>query len=178
MAVPPPPPPISIPGETIGSATKYTAGPGTHIHNGQLCASTLGPVVTETPTTTTFTTTSSSKTNNTTKKDKKPLLPLLSISRSSGNNAVANVLPEVDAVVLARVTRINPRQANVAILVVGETVCADEFPGIIRYVLGIVKKKDERSLSVSLSLLGMNDCRHIHGTYVCMYIYHRSIMAN
>lgn len=45
---------------------------------------------------------------------------------------VMNVLPAVDAIVLARVTRINPRQANVAILVIGQTVCADEFPGIIR----------------------------------------------
>jgi exosome complex component CSL4 len=65
-----------------------------------------------------------------------PPLPTLSIQRSaqslSNDTALTNVLPEVGAVVLARVTRINPRQATVAILVVGETVCSDEFQGLIR----------------------------------------------
>lgn len=121
-------PTVVIPGEAIGSSSKYASGPGTHVHNGQLYASTLGSVI-ETPAIT-----SSSKPNN--KKNNENLRPILSVSRA-GNGAASdaaliNILPEVDSVVLARVTRINPRQANVAILVIGEMVCADEFPGIIR----------------------------------------------
>ena len=33
---------------------------------------------------------------------------------------------------LARVTRLQERQANVAILIVGEHVCADAFAGVVR----------------------------------------------
>lgn len=44
----------------------------------------------------------------------------------------SNTLPTVDSVVLCRVTRIQTRQATVAILVVGNDVCKDEFNGVIR----------------------------------------------
>ena len=44
----------------------------------------------------------------------------------------AEVLPEVNSIVLCKVTRITPRQANVAILVVGETVLDGEWQGLIR----------------------------------------------
>ena len=33
---------------------------------------------------------------------------------------------------LARVTRVQPKQVSVAIVVVGETVCADGFQGVVR----------------------------------------------
>lgn len=46
--------------------------------------------------------------------------------------ALSNLLPQVGNTVLARVTRINPRQATVGVFVVGDTVCNDEFQGIIR----------------------------------------------
>jgi exosome complex component CSL4 len=42
------------------------------------------------------------------------------------------VIPEVNSVVLCKVTRITPRQAAVAILVVGETVLDGEWQGLIR----------------------------------------------
>jgi exosome complex RNA-binding protein Csl4 len=42
------------------------------------------------------------------------------------------VLPEVNSTVLCKVTRITPRQATVAILVVGDTVLDGEWQGIIR----------------------------------------------
>ena len=117
-------PPIAIPGQTLGSASSYAAGLGTHVYNGNLCASTLGSVIEGSPST------------QDTKSGK--VVPTLSIPRagneSSPDTKLTNILPEVKAVVLARVTRINPRQASVAILVVGEMVCADEFPGIIRSV--------------------------------------------
>lgn len=44
----------------------------------------------------------------------------------------SNTLPTVDSTVLCRVTRIQTRQATVAILVVGDDVCKDEFNGVIR----------------------------------------------
>ncbi len=44
----------------------------------------------------------------------------------------AEVLPEVNSIVLCKVTRITPRQATVAILVVGETVLDGEWQGLIR----------------------------------------------
>ncbi len=62
------------------------------------------------------------------------------VGNGNGNGDVGDVessirLPAVDAVVLARVTRINPRQANVVILVIGDVVCRHGFPGVIRWVL-------------------------------------------
>lgn len=41
-------------------------------------------------------------------------------------------MPEVGSIVLCKVTRITPRQAAVAILVVGETVLDGEWQGLIR----------------------------------------------
>ncbi len=57
------------------------------------------------------------------------------------------MLPTVDSIVLCRVTRIQSRQATVAILVVGETVCADEFQGVIR-------KEDVRATEKDRVVLG------------------------
>jgi exosome complex component CSL4 len=42
------------------------------------------------------------------------------------------VLPEVDAAVLAKVTRLGTRQATVEILVVGDNVCREGFQGLVR----------------------------------------------
>ena len=50
----------------------------------------------------------------------------------SRNVTRRNTLPTVNSVVLARVTRVQTRQANLAILVVDDTVCADEFAGVVR----------------------------------------------
>jgi exosome complex component CSL4 len=123
-------PSIAIPGQPLGPASQYVSGPGTHIQNSQLCASILGPVVERVQHA------ASGKSKVSSGKARETPLPVLSIQRStqpaSNDAALTNILPEVDAVVLARVTRINPRQATVAILVVGETVCSDEFPGLIR----------------------------------------------
>ncbi|KAF7521749.1 hypothetical protein G7054_g12343 [Neopestalotiopsis clavispora] len=58
-------------------------------------------------------------------------LPTISVSRS-GISEKREVLPEVGNFVLCRVTRIQPRQATVAILVVGETVLEAEWQGVIR----------------------------------------------
>ncbi|KAK7541113.1 uncharacterized protein J3D65DRAFT_549336 [Phyllosticta citribraziliensis] len=120
-------PALSLPGQSLGPADKYAPGPGTHIHGSGLYASLLGPVSETKPLKR-----AANASNNTN-------LPSLSVARPSDSSksslagaGAANVLPEVDSVVLARVTRLTPRQATVEILVVGETVCRDGFQGIIR----------------------------------------------
>ncbi|KAJ3135598.1 hypothetical protein HK100_002480 [Physocladia obscura] len=41
-------------------------------------------------------------------------------------------VPEVGAVVTGKIVRVNPRQATLMIMVVGEQPCADSFQGIVR----------------------------------------------
>jgi exosome complex component CSL4 len=127
---------IAVPGQDLGPTTKYLPGPGTHLHSSHIYASIAGPISISTP--------------------PKPLgpqkrltkitaaaptpLPTVSVVRSSGLDAKAGelhtakreVLPEVGSTVLCKVTRITPRQASVAILVVGETVLDGEWAGVIR----------------------------------------------
>ena len=107
-------PPLAIPGQRLGSATSYAAGPGTHVHDALIYASIAGPVVVDPAQ-------PSSKAKS-----------LLTVSRtaprgSDTNPAAAgkptpklkyNTLPAVDSIVLARVTRVQKRQATVSILVV------------------------------------------------------------
>lgn len=123
-------PKLAVPGQQLASTTTYLSGSGTHVHNGQICASIAGPVYIE----------------------QSPAKPktksILSISRSAnlpakkgavlgqqqqqkvaGAAATAattttttkpkhNTLPSVDSIVLARVTRVQKRQVTVSILVV------------------------------------------------------------
>jgi exosome complex component CSL4 len=87
-------------------------GPATHIHNDSLCASISGPIESKPST------------------SKASKLPTVSIARTTGP-----LLPEVGTIILGRITRTNPRQANIAILALGasgEHVCKDPFPALIR----------------------------------------------
>ncbi|KAK2629217.1 hypothetical protein QTJ16_000037 [Diplocarpon rosae] len=123
---------IAVPGQILGLASEYLPGPGVHVHNAQLYASILGPVLKSTP----------PKPTGPQKRLTKitpaaPLaLPTLSIERitsaADGGKGKKDILPEVNSTVLCRVTRIAPRQATVAILVVGETVLDGDWQGIIR----------------------------------------------
>jgi len=126
---------IAVPGQLIGSTSEYLPGPGIHVHNSNLYASILGPISKTTP----------PKPTGPQKRLTKitpavPVaLPTLSIERNISASAVeegkkgkAEILPEVNSTVLCRVTRIAPRQATVAILVVGETVLDGEWQGVIR----------------------------------------------
>jgi exosome complex component CSL4 len=142
---------MARPGQPIGSASEYLPGPGTHIYKGHIYASILGPATKSTP----------AKPAGPQKRLTKitpvasTALPTLSIERSvssvnppraaqdgrgnakgdgKGDGAAvkAEILPEVNSTVLCRVTRIQPRQASVAILVVGETVLDGEWQGLIR----------------------------------------------
>lgn len=129
-------PSIALPGQLLGPSTHYAPGPGTHIHETQIYASIAGPVVSiaQPPL-------SGAKPSKTAAK----LLPLLSVSRpsstdpytlgggsSSGSDGGSTILPEVDSVVLARITRLSPRFASLEILVIASTVCLTPFQGLIR----------------------------------------------
>ncbi|KAH6724298.1 hypothetical protein BKA61DRAFT_588201 [Leptodontidium sp. MPI-SDFR-AT-0119] len=127
--------PIAVPGQILGPTREYLPGPGIHVHNSNLYASILGPVSKTTP----------PKPSGPQKRLTKitpaaPVaLPTLSIERNisagsgeGGSKGKAEILPEVNSTVLCRVTRIAPRQATVAILVVGETVLDGEWQGVIR----------------------------------------------
>ncbi|KAM3084518.1 exosome 3'-_5 exonuclease subunit ski4 (Csl4) [Clarireedia jacksonii] len=123
------PPLVAVPGQLLGSTAEFLPGPGTHIFSSSLYASILGPIKTVQP----------PKPSGPQKRPTKitPAAPAqlstVSIERSlSATDGKAEILPEVNSVVLCRVTRITPRQATVAILVVGETVLDGEWQGLIR----------------------------------------------
>ncbi|WPG99301.1 Hypothetical protein R9X50_00211400 [Acrodontium crateriforme] len=108
--------PLSLPGQILGPTSANAIGSGTHIHGTQLYSSVAGTL---------------HSTPSTTKTVKQPTV---SVQRPNG---AGTLLPEVGTVVLGRITRTNPRQANLSILALGaqgEHVCRDGqgFPAIIR----------------------------------------------
>lgn len=112
-------PPIAIPGQRLGPVSTYSAGPGTHIQQSFIYASIAGPVVADPA------------------QPKTQTKPTLRVSRTlpAKNTPAAaaapttkpryNTLPAVDSIVLARVTRVQKRQATVSILVVTEDTTQD-----------------------------------------------------
>ncbi|KAF2835374.1 hypothetical protein M501DRAFT_962344 [Patellaria atrata CBS 101060] len=123
-------PTLAFPGQLLGPTTKYTPGPGTYVENSQIHASLFGPPSLSTPSTLA----SSSKLPRLAPKNP---LPTISISRPSAPTTGAadkgtSILPEVDSVVLARVSRLTRLAATVEILVVGDTVCSGSFQGQVR----------------------------------------------
>lgn len=113
-------PSLAHPGLRLASSSKYTAGLGTHVYDSHIYASLAGvPNL-----------------------DNRTKPPTLSIPRwfpasattnvPSANVSVTNVLPKVGSIVLAKVTRCMVRQINVAILLVDEEVCGDEWAGVVR----------------------------------------------
>ncbi|OTB18919.1 hypothetical protein K445DRAFT_54396 [Daldinia sp. EC12] len=120
---------VAVPGQLLGPADRYAAGAGTHIHESNLYSSLLGTVAVAQPEKApgpakrlTRIAAGSGNSNS---------LPTISVSRS-GVSEKREVLPEVGNVVLCRVTRITPRHASVAILVVGDTVLEAEWQGLVR----------------------------------------------
>jgi exosome complex component CSL4 len=120
---------IAIPGQHLGPLTKVQPGPGTHVYNSNLFASILGSIQTIAPPKPAG---PSKRLNKITNAPAAPL-PIVSIVRpgktesdKSQKQVKTEVIPEVGSIVLCKVTRITPRQANVAILVVGE------WQGLIR----------------------------------------------
>ena len=106
---------VVLPGQSVGESGVNSFASGIHIHGSQLCASIAGPL--------------NSSPGTATSKDSRKATRV-SIPRTTGN-----LLPEVGTVVLGKISRTNPRQAHVSILVLGaagEHVCHDAFPAIIR----------------------------------------------
>jgi exosome complex component CSL4 len=130
---------VAIPGQLLGPSNKYRAGPGTYIHESSLYASLLGTISITEPEKApgpakrihriaALTTSNTSSTTTS--------LPTISVSPAASSTAEQRdkreVLPEVGNVVLCRVTRITPREATVAILVVGDAVLSAQWQGIVR----------------------------------------------
>lgn len=127
---------IAVPGQFLRSTGEFLPGPGTHIHDKKLYASILGPITTTVPPKPAGPQKRLTKITPTTPAP----LPTISVerdlavvkSKDVGAKTNAEVLPQVNSTVLCRVTRITPKQATVAILVVGETVLDGDWQGLIR----------------------------------------------
>jgi exosome complex component CSL4 len=114
-------PAVATPGQPLAPANTHAPGAGTHIFTNTI-VSTIGGAVTLHPAT---------------DAKAKPTLTVTRPTASSSTTTVTtaatlNLLPTVNSTVLARVTRINPRQATVSIFTVGDAPLNDEFQGIIR----------------------------------------------
>jgi exosome complex component CSL4 len=132
------PTPIAIPGQDLGSLSTYIPGPGTHTVNNRLYASIPGAISIS----------QAAKAPGPQKRltkitpltaEQKATVSIIRTAHTAGDadeaadkGAKQQVLPEVGSTVLCKVTRITPRQATVAILVVGETVLDGEWTGLIR----------------------------------------------
>ncbi len=159
------PPTLALPGQLLGPSSKYSPGPGTHLHESLIYASLAGAtqvIRTRTPTST---------------------LPILSIPRllpspttgliPSSTISNTNTLPEVGSVVLCRVTRLTTKQANVAILVVEDEeegrVCADEWAGVVRREDVRATEKEKvvvaESFRVGDVVRGVVVCRSVLGVF-------------
>jgi exosome complex component CSL4 len=131
------PTPIAIPGQDLGSLSTYIPGPGTHTVNNRLYASIPGAISIS----------QAAKAPGPQKRltkitpltaEQKATVSIIRTAHTAGDadeaadkGAKQQVLPEVGSTVLCKVTRITPRQATVAILVVGETVLDGEWTGLI-----------------------------------------------
>ncbi|KAJ5677756.1 uncharacterized protein N7477_003389 [Penicillium maclennaniae] len=111
-------PPIAIPGQRLGSVASYAAGPGTHVQQSNIYASIAGPVIVDPaqPKTQTKSTLRVSRLGSGVKQA--GAAALKTPAPTSKSKPRYNTLPAVDSIVLARVTRVQKRQAAVSILVV------------------------------------------------------------
>jgi exosome complex component CSL4 len=121
-------PKLAVPGQQLASTTTYLSGSGTHVHNGQICASIAGPVYIEQshakPKTKSILSISRSA-NSLAKKgavagqqQQQQQQKIASAAATTTSKPKYNTLPSVDSIVLARVTRVQKRQVTVSILVV------------------------------------------------------------
>jgi len=121
-------PQTAVPGKILGPTTRYAAGPGTHVYNGNVVASLLGDV---TVTPSAKAQTGLTKRLNRITQLSADELATISVARR-GASKKREVLPDVGNVVLCRVVRLMPKQAIVTIQQVGDTVLQTEWQGVIR----------------------------------------------
>lgn len=118
-------PSIAVPGQILGPVSRYIAGSGTHVYQGNIASSLLGKVSINAP----------AKAPGPAKRLNKITAPApgdlatISVVRHGRKR---EVLPDVNNVVLARVVRLMPKQAIVVIQQVGDTVLQTEWQGVIR----------------------------------------------
>ena len=127
-------PSIALPGNVLGPTSRYAAGPGTHIHEGNVVASLMGAVTVAATPAQAAGPGPAKRLNRITAPaaaaaDRGPPATV-SVARRGGRRR--EVLPDVGHVVLARVVRLMPRQAIVVIQQVGATVLQTEWQGVIR----------------------------------------------
>ncbi|KAJ2847425.1 hypothetical protein GGI22_005980, partial [Coemansia erecta] len=99
---------VVTPGRRLGLTQEYEPGAGTYTRNGMIYASILG--------------------ERKTKQSSAKAKPTICVERRSTKYAI----PVIGSEVLARVVRINPRAASVAIMMVDSAPCQEEFQGIVR----------------------------------------------
>ena len=119
--------PTALPGDPLGPSSKFRPGAGTHLHASQLHASLLGPV-----------SRSSAPPLPTDTPNAKPSPnPALTIAAQRNPNSSfvsksSTTLPEVNTIVLGRVTRLRQREAVVEILVSDDEVLeTGSFQGVV-----------------------------------------------
>lgn len=152
---------LVVPGQYLGPSSKYSPGPATYLQDGAIFASLLGHVSISQPPPSASAAAASGGTSVATPKPPGPAKRLTKITAPSSTTPAAaaaagaaskelatisvrhapaaeraesrrEVLPEVGARVLCRVTRVMTHQAVVEILVVGDTVLQSEWQGVIR----------------------------------------------
>ncbi|XP_033116714.1 exosome complex component CSL4-like [Anneissia japonica] len=95
-----------IPGERLGSTEQYNSGEGTFIRQGYICSSRAGHKIIKPA-------------------EKKPSIHILL-------HLQQNVIPEVNSIVTAKVTNVNPKFCRCAILSVGDKKLQTTFHGVLR----------------------------------------------
>ena len=108
-------PSVAIPGQCLGSLASYAAGPGTHVQRSSIYASIAGPVIVD-PAPPKTQTKSTLRVSRVATASQSVVAP--SLTAATKSKPKYNTLPIVDSIVLARVTRVQKRQAIVSILVV------------------------------------------------------------
>ncbi|KAL1304414.1 hypothetical protein AAFC00_003412 [Neodothiora populina] len=100
-------PAFALPGDTLAASSTHVPGAGSHIYASKIQSSLAGPVTASS---------SSSASSRSTKATKSTISVAQSTSSSTASAAASAALPTVGDVVLARITRTNPRQASASIL--------------------------------------------------------------
>ncbi|CAB4396892.1 hypothetical protein RhiirA5_281770 [Rhizophagus irregularis] len=100
---------IVTPGQRLGFAQDYVAGPGTYVRGNLLYASVVGM-------------------KRVSKQTAEGETLVLTVSREKQQSAI----PEVCSLITGKVIRITPKEAVVSIMVVDNSPCKEDFQGIIR----------------------------------------------
>jgi exosome complex component CSL4 len=123
-------PSTALPGVVLGPTSRFNAGAGTHVYEGQVVSSLMGHVAVSQPAQPAGPAKILNKiTSKALGDDNGASLATISVTRHGQKR---EVLPDVGNIVLAKVLRLMPRQAIVVIQQVGETVLQTEWQGVIR----------------------------------------------